>query len=187
MEQFFTIENVKTLGVPVFYSIVLLGFVLRTGSTLTSAMDKKLSSIEALLKQLVRPFLTSDQALNVFVYLNNLFIYQIVEMLALTLSHNNLKLRRDDIQRNIKVEFYRKLNELYRELDDFETRIGGLSQVIKDNVDFESFFEDLFAILFSEASDSVKLVDLRKYMEGYLNRFVVSLTEKLRLRRCGDV
>lgn len=187
MEQFFTVETVKTLGVPVFYSVVLLGFVLRTGSSLGATMEKKLSSIEGLLKQMVRPFLTSDQALNLFVCRNTLFIYQINEMLGQILSHNNLKLRREDISRNIKVEFFRELNELYRELDDFETRIGGLSQVIKENVDFDIFFADLFAILFSEAPDQVKLVDLRKYMEGYLNRFVVSLTEKLRLRRSGDV
>ena len=187
MEQFFTVETIKTLGVPVFYSVVLLGFVLRLGSSLGSAMERKLSSIENLLKQLVRPFLTADQALNLFVCRNTLFIYQINEMLSQILSHNNLKSRREDIQRNIKVEFYRELNDLYRDLDDFETRIGGLSQVIKEDVDFDRFFSDLFAILFSEASDPVKLIDLRKYMEGYLNRFVVSLTEKLRLRRRSDV
>lgn len=99
------------------------------------------------------------------------------------LIKNNLSRRKPMITKNIKAELTRLSNIYVEELNNYNSELGNLGDLINDHFQTKEFFDELFYIVFrdkdnySEATMEIelKLNDIRTIMKNHQNNLISKL------------
>jgi len=143
-------------------------------------MDEIAQSVKQIATNVGKTVLDKDQTITIFTTILSEHIEKKLCYIREVLINNHLKQRHDQIVKNIGSKIKSITQEEANKLSQFNTPAGDLGNILLNNVNYDTFTQEVCDIVFCENGNDLKLKDLKELMNGYVTELVKIIQEKIK-------
>lgn len=146
----------------------------------TRHLEELTKSFKVLANNVGKTYLNANQTTMMFKLVMSEHIQKKIEICDQILTENDIFNREEQIKDNIYNDFQTITAEETNKLSQFNTPAWDLGLLVKTNIDWNKFMEDIYKRIFSRFSKEIKLSYLKKTMQSYANDILAKIEKKIR-------
>ena len=163
------VESQGFAGAMALLLICVLIFVL----TMYSKQMKGLTdAIVILTDKVSAPYLDSERSVELFRIIRRDCIWEKLSFIGDILEYNNIKLRREQIKKNVDREFKRVTTRHAEKLSHYKSVCGDMGKTMVSIVEWPVLLKSCYAVIFSDDEDKRKIADIHALLNEETDKFV---------------
>jgi hypothetical protein len=142
---------------------------LRQNKGFAGALKILSDSVSQLAIRIEGPPLDLEKSLYIFRETMKDHIYLKAQYIGKILHDNDLGRRRNQIKKNIEIEFKKITNQEIEDLGKFKSVCGNIGKIIQDNIKWPLILDGVYNIIFSDSTEPQKIMDLKSVLQGFVD------------------
>ncbi len=142
---------------------------LRQNKGFAGALKILSDSVSQLAIRIEGPPLDLEKSLYIFRETMKDHIYLKAQYIGKILNDNDIDRRKNQIKKNIEVEFKKITNQEIEDLGKFKSICGNIGKIIQDNIKWPLILDGVYSIIFSDSTEPQKIMDLKSLLQGFVD------------------